>query len=86
MNLKITDLSNEEHLAQLTYLRTTPDSLIEFVMNNSLDAAPVATPAAIAVLQKAQEQGLKFRDNPALLVEWYNGQFNTSFTVAQLPA
>jgi hypothetical protein len=86
MNLKITDLSNDEHLAQLVYLRTNPDTLIEFVINNGLDAAPVATPAALAVLQKAQDQGLKFRDTPALLVEWYNAQFNTSFTVDQLPA
>jgi len=86
MDLKITNLSNEEHLAQLIYLRTSPDSLIEFVINNHLDEPPTATKDAIAVIQKAQDQELKVRDNPAILVEWYNAQFNTSFTVAQLPA
>jgi len=84
MDLKITNLTNEEHLAQLTYIRTNPNVLIEFVMNNGLDSAPVATPAALAVMQKAQDQNLKFRDSAALLVEWYNAQFSTSFTVDQL--
>lgn len=86
MDLKITNLTNEEHLSQLIYIRTNPNVLIEFVMNNSLDSAPVATPESLAVIQKAQDQNLKFRDSASLLVEWYNAQFNTNFTVDQLPA
>jgi hypothetical protein len=83
MKLRITDLSNEDNLAQLTYLYTNPDQLISFVIENELDEKKAVKEACDYLLANTKNGG-KVRDNPELLVGWYNRQFNTDFTLDQV--
>lgn len=77
MELKIAGLSNNEHAAQVAYLIAHPDHPIDYVH---------CVKEAYEYLLRLANAGLKVRDNPEYLVEWYNKQFGTSFTLEQMQA
>jgi hypothetical protein len=74
------NLTKGEHAHRLTRFYTGQEDLLPFVLDNNLDEPPCATKEAKEWMIAMTAAGRTAKNEPHLIIEWYNLQFGTDFT------
>jgi len=81
---KMKNLTKGEHAYRLMRLYTFQENILGFIVNNDLDDSPGATEEAKEWMLIKSKAGIRIKDYPNLIIEWYNLQFGTDFTEEQI--